>query len=225
MGRILETIKRSCKRLSLSAATPRLKRKIGLVVKKSNSTTRAGAQARSKGRYMWMSDVAGDVRLSHATRLIGLRLAMHLNIRTGQCNPAMATLSAECAVSTRTVERAIRDLEQRGYVRRDSKAGRTSNHYTLSLRGKSVAIIEVANPDTRDANPDNRDGDNPDTNVVQPRHQCRTNRENRDSNIGRAAQAGAPKNSEEEIPDFMKDYPVNAPSARDGDDELEPIPF
>lgn len=57
----------------------------------------------------------------------------------GVCWPSVSTIGRRCAVSTRTVQRALRDLHKVDLVRGDARyrgdGSTTSNRYVLSLRG------------------------------------------------------------------------------------------
>lgn len=55
--------------------------------------------------------------------------------RTGTCWPGINTIAKDLNVSRSTVKRALHDLEQSGYLRKDPRrrenGGKTSNLYTI----------------------------------------------------------------------------------------------
>lgn len=64
---------------------------------------------------------------------------MYLRNRASEdrrCFPAIGTIAKDLSYSTRTVYRALDDLEQKGFVRREerwrAKGGRSSSLYVLS---------------------------------------------------------------------------------------------
>jgi hypothetical protein len=69
--------------------------------------------------------------LSLAAKVAGGRIALHHNIKTGQCNPTIGKLMLGTLMSDSSVRRAIRELETEGWVRVDRTLGRHSNSYEL----------------------------------------------------------------------------------------------
>ena len=55
--------------------------------------------------------------------------------RQGSCFPAVGTIADDLSLSKRTVYRALDELEQHGFIKRDArwraKGGRSSSLYTL----------------------------------------------------------------------------------------------
>jgi len=83
-----------------------------------------------KDRDEWLELLfAADV--SPAAKVAGGRIALHHNIKTGQCNPTIGTLMLGTLMSDSSVRRAIRELETKGWVRVDRTLGRHSNSYEL----------------------------------------------------------------------------------------------
>ena len=66
-----------------------------------------------------------------AAKLVYQRLMAHLNRKTGQCNPRLATLAKELDVSESTVKRAVKTLREAGAIR--TQKGRLS--YVFELLG------------------------------------------------------------------------------------------
>jgi hypothetical protein len=78
-----------------------------------------------------------DTDMSCHAKLLLVVLSSYVNVRSQQCWPSHATLAGQCGVSVDTVQRALRELRDRGLVtweqrtRRDT--GQTSNLYSLHL--------------------------------------------------------------------------------------------
>ena len=68
-----------------------------------------------KEREAWSRAVIAD-DLSPNTKLIGWRLALYLNFRTGRCNPSYQTLAREVRITERSAIRAVRALEDAGWL-------------------------------------------------------------------------------------------------------------
>jgi len=90
---------------------------------------------------------AGDYReaicdsdLSPSARLVAHALACHLNARHGALVwPSKEHLAEDTGLSLNTVQKAIRELEDAGYVTVRRSRGRSSNRYTLLISNQSVA--------------------------------------------------------------------------------------
>jgi hypothetical protein len=75
-----------------------------------------------KDRDAWIRALyASDLTL--AAKAIGARLALHLHIKTGRCDPAHLTLANETGISERSVYRAIAALENAGWIEVDHSGG------------------------------------------------------------------------------------------------------
>lgn len=81
-----------------------------------------------------------------------LRLARHANDQGGSCRPGMDLLTAETGRGCRTIQRALKDLEARGYIRavayRNGGQGRVTE-WVLCL--ETWVEQHQPNPDTNDA--------------------------------------------------------------------------
>ena len=82
----------------------------------------------------WFESIYADERLSHRARAV----YMYLRDRSdadGKCWPGIKRIASDLHLSRRTVQRALADLEQAGYIRRDERfrenGSRTSNLYTI----------------------------------------------------------------------------------------------
>lgn len=82
-----------------------------------------------------------DERIGANELAVYLGLAAHAELRSGDCFPALKTLAKYTKLHDRTVSRAIRVLEEAGYVRvdRDSNQG-GANHYKLLPPPESITI-------------------------------------------------------------------------------------
>lgn len=70
--------------------------------------------------------------------------------REGTCFPGVKTIAKECNISTRTVQRALNDLEEVGFLVRESRfhvqGGQRSNLYYLQVledEKESTQLVEV----------------------------------------------------------------------------------
>jgi hypothetical protein len=70
---------------------------------------------------------------SAAKKLALIRLAYHVNFKTGRCNPAAATLANELGTDERGVRLTLGKLERAGLLTIDRTRGRTSNNFTLMV--------------------------------------------------------------------------------------------
>ena len=82
----------------------------------------------------WFETVFADDNLPARAKTVYL----YLRTRTGKreaCWPGIRTIAGDLNLSESTVKRAIRELEQHGYLRREARfrpnGGRTSNRYTV----------------------------------------------------------------------------------------------
>jgi hypothetical protein len=69
--------------------------------------------------------------LSGPAKVVATRIAFHLNINTGRCNPASVTLALECGMDERSVRRMIQIIESAGWLSVDRSRGRNSNSFEL----------------------------------------------------------------------------------------------
>lgn len=89
-------------------------------------------------------------------KIVLLALADCENDETLRCDPSQQHLAVKASMSERTVRRMLKDLEERGLVRRVKRAdpnmgGRQPDAYRLALRGFPEA--DAAGPDRLPANP------------------------------------------------------------------------
>jgi Helix-turn-helix domain len=96
-----------------------------------------------KDRDTWVEQVlAGN--LSAAEKLVATRIALHHNIETGQCDPSIIGLVKRTNTSESTVRRAIKELEDAGWLAVDRTNGRYRNSY--QLHAPTLPLAEGLNP-------------------------------------------------------------------------------
>jgi hypothetical protein len=95
-------------------------------------------------RDEWMrAALASD--LPHVAARLAVRVALHLNVDTGRCDPSAPMLAAESHVSERSVYRLLDLLEHLGWLSITRVAGR-ANRYSLLTPDKPMAVVTPANP-------------------------------------------------------------------------------
>src|SRR5688572_29641046 len=83
-------------------------------------------------RFEWMEAVLADAALTAATKVVAQRLALHLNLQTGICNPSWETLARETSQSRATIARALDRLERAGRIRRATHQGRSTDYLFIT---------------------------------------------------------------------------------------------
>ena len=58
-------------------------------------------------RFRWIEGVLANPAFTHAQARVLVRLAMHLNVATGRCDPAINTIAVGAAVSSRAVKATL----------------------------------------------------------------------------------------------------------------------
>jgi hypothetical protein len=149
-----------------------------------------------RDRDRWLAGVNADATLTPAALHVAISLALHLNIKSGRCDPSIVGLTERCAIkNTRTTERAITALEEAGWISRSGSRGRHRNRYSLRLarliedtspadaprycddRPTDTSGFSDTNPGDWDANPDEPVQPTPPSQSTQPRPGDRTNNE------------------------------------------------
>jgi MarR family protein len=88
----------------------------------------------AKERFLWQHGVHADAELTHAQKSVLTRLALHLNIENGRCDPSVGGLAAETNVTRRTVQRALARGEALGWITREPGGGQRRSRYSLTQR-------------------------------------------------------------------------------------------
>ena len=82
----------------------------------------------------WNERIYADERLTHRARTVYMYLRDRADA-DGKCWPCVKRIASDLHLSRRTAQRALADLEQAGYIRRDERfrenGSRTSNLYTI----------------------------------------------------------------------------------------------
>jgi hypothetical protein len=123
--------------------------------KHNSGTERKGNSERGvvsptwEARDDWMRDVLASDEPCGARRL-AVAIALHLNIKTGQCNPGHETLAKESRLSLRSVERYVVRLERGGWLGVKRGGWGRTNSYVLRRPATTVADQQPADPPFRD---------------------------------------------------------------------------
>jgi hypothetical protein len=96
----------------------------------TSTTALAGSPKTFEERNDWMRAVLASDLPDAAVR-IAMAIALHLNPKTGQCNPAYPTLAAESHIGERSTYRLVALLEHQGWLTVQRTRGRLSNQYVL----------------------------------------------------------------------------------------------
>jgi DNA-binding transcriptional regulator YhcF (GntR family) len=79
--------------------------------------------------------------------------------REGTCFPGVKTIAKECNISTRTVQRALNDLEEAGFLARESRfhvqGGQRSNLYYLQVLEDEQEDTQAVEDQMEEDNNDN----------------------------------------------------------------------
>ena len=100
--------------------------------------------AKTGDKLNWIASMMVDPRLSERDRLVLTRLAMHLNPKSGRCDPAERLLALELSIggkeesATRVVRRCLAQAEGLGWIKRHWRYGGDTRHnqsnlYTLTI--------------------------------------------------------------------------------------------
>jgi hypothetical protein len=103
---------------------------------KRHDTSEPRAQAGNnpetfKERDDWMRAVLAAADLPSAARCLAIAIALHLNVKTGQCNPGHKRLADDIGKSTRSVERFLAVLERAGRLTIKRGGRGQNNNYVL----------------------------------------------------------------------------------------------
>ena len=86
-----------------------------------------------KARDAWMGGVLADTALTHADRNLIVRLGLHLNFQSQQCNPGYELLGLEVGVPKRSAMRGVKAGIARGWLDiEDRSQGRYRNDFRLT---------------------------------------------------------------------------------------------
>ncbi|MFH0295672.1 helix-turn-helix domain-containing protein [Bradyrhizobium sp. 31Argb] len=166
---------RALKKIRAWGTTPKLATNIAMMehrdMKTSSNPSPAGQASNAwqtfKDRDDWIRlflAADGEV-LSCTAKIVGTRLALHHNIETGRCDPSLTELASGTGMSDRNVRRMLRELEQTGWARVQSRGYHRSNSFELCVPEKELDRTGLSGqtdlrPDT-DVRPDDPRPDKP----------------------------------------------------------------
>jgi hypothetical protein len=134
-------------------------------------------------------------------------LGLHFNVKTGQCNPAIATIAAECGLGQATIYRRMKQIRNLGHIAWDGKKGGPANSYSLNFVATETLshgdrVSKSRNPLKSAPEPSQIDTPNPLTgeNPYRTEKENRGNREERVSpEISPADKKPAPAKKQERL--------------------------
>jgi hypothetical protein len=118
--------------------------------------------ANIRDRDRWIAAMMLDAELTARDQTILTRLALHLNLKTGRCDPSVGLLAMEVSIRGADPERAARRSlakgERKGWIRRTSRHGgdakrqSQTNNYALIIpdwatTGKDCPVEQSERPD------------------------------------------------------------------------------
>lgn len=93
--------------------------------------------------FTWRSAIAHS-ELGPTRKLVAFVLSLHMNELGGSCFPSIDTLARKTGLSDRGVQKAIRALEESGWLVCETGGGRKANRYTAAIpEGFSTPVNEV----------------------------------------------------------------------------------
>jgi hypothetical protein len=86
-----------------------------------------------RDRQTWMEDLVADGSLSRGELAVGMCLAFHKNLQSGQCNPSLERIAMRAGMKVRNAQYALARLEKKGRIRRHmgGHGPRNSTQYEL----------------------------------------------------------------------------------------------
>jgi Helix-turn-helix domain len=104
--------------------------------------------------YLWLAALYADDELTPAQKVVGARIALHLNLNTndsrkGQCNPGVDTLAKGTAFTKRGVQKARERLVTLGWIvisRQGGAGAKDSNSYSLAMMNAGAIRANGGSP-------------------------------------------------------------------------------
>jgi hypothetical protein len=121
-------------RVNVSSLPPDTPEDSGRV--RTNSEARRGETKNlfHSGRHKWLGMVARDPKLPSGASRVAIIIWQCVNATTGYAWPSIAFIARELGSHRATVFRLLDSLEMRGWVTRQSRAGRHGvNHYRIAF--------------------------------------------------------------------------------------------
>jgi hypothetical protein len=117
---------------------------------------------KTKDRHRWIEAMMLDRRLTERARLVLCRLALHLNLQTGRCDPSVSLLAMEVSfggsedVAQRMARRSLSSAEKLGWIKRLLRRGggtrlSQTNSYVLTIPAEIEAILKRNPTHTEDS--------------------------------------------------------------------------
>ena len=85
--------------------------------------------------FTWRSAVVAAADLTSAEKLTALVLSLHMNEVGDSCFPSVSTLVTKTSLSRRTVQYALRGLEENEWLVCEPGSGKKSSRYTALVPG------------------------------------------------------------------------------------------
>lgn len=92
---------------------------------------------------VWRNAICDDRTLTSSQKLVALVLSRWMS-RTGFTYPSKTTIAESASLSVRTVDAAVDQLEQAGYLRIERSKGHTSWRYNATIEGLDVAMAATS---------------------------------------------------------------------------------
>ena len=103
-------------------------------------------------REAWSKQVRADRKLPHAAKTVLWAMSAHLNRESFTAWPSHRTLDKETGMPRRSVQRAIRQAEQRGHIKIEQRyrsRGRQSHIYSPQLQVEVTKVAHEMTPGWR----------------------------------------------------------------------------
>lgn len=101
-------------------------------------------QDKRRRGWFWDTNQVFEAGLSTNAIVVRLYLARCAD-EAGQCFPSIATIAKKCSISRASVFRALTELEETGWLKRDQRIknnAKTSNVYTLLTPSEEIAVTK-----------------------------------------------------------------------------------
>jgi hypothetical protein len=96
-----------------------------------------------KDRDTWLEALLADDELTPEGKVVGARIAIHVDLATGRCEQSREALADACAMDARTVRRMISKLEVAGWLSVDRSVGHFPNSFRLRRPDEPAAAPSI----------------------------------------------------------------------------------
>jgi len=104
-------------------------------------------------RQSWMEDLIADGTLSRGELAVGMCLAFHKNLSSGQCNPSLDRIAKRTGMKVRNAQYALGRPEKKGRIKRHMGGHGPRNSTQYELLRVQVNDARVQPPAAEGANP------------------------------------------------------------------------